>query len=106
MWRLTGGATGFAALLMVFSLAPPAAQAASTRPPKTVLDYFLLLPDKYFEVTRGRGERLRWLRDTHSTVDVRHGYLSMNGDGAQAGLELCLFRRPEGSYLVAVSGNL
>jgi hypothetical protein len=92
---------GSAGVLTAFAAA---AIAAAPVPPKTVLDYFLLLPNKYFEI--GRRERMRWLKDTHSIVDTRHGYLRMYGDGAQAELELCLFRKAGGSYLIGVAGNL
>src|SRR5262249_19657263 len=70
--------------------------------PRTVVDYFLLLPDRYFEP----GDRRELLGPLHGPlIDVKNGYISFEGDGAQQDLDVCLFRRPDGSFLVAVSNN-
>ncbi len=80
--------------------------AAAQKPPKTVVDFFLLLPHKYFELEPDTPrQRLDWLRRNLGTVDVPHGYLRMPGDGAQISLTVCLFKRTDGSYLAAVGSN-
>ncbi|RYG68851.1 hypothetical protein EON80_10860 [bacterium] len=68
---------------------------------RTVLDYFRLLPIKYFE-TGNRQDLLKgeWPR----VVDIKNDYLSIQGDGAQPSLEVAIFRY-RGIDLVAVSSQ-
>jgi hypothetical protein len=61
----------------------------------TVVDYFLLLPRDSFEAPPAV-----WLKS--ALIDVRNGYMSCTGDGAQAPFEVALFRFRDGSPLVAV----
>jgi hypothetical protein len=70
--------------------------------PRTVVDYYLLLPDKYFEVDRE--QRTKWMLDQKwgAIVDVRNGYIHARGDGAQTSLYVRLFRKAGGGYLIAV----
>lgn len=75
--------------------APPVKPSKAA--PKTVVDYFLLLPQQYFEVRLS--ERSGLLR--YCTIDLKHDYLAMPGDGAQASLRIALFRHA-GRVLVAV----
>jgi hypothetical protein len=65
----------------------------------------MLLPDKYFEANRD--QRLHWMLDPKrgAIVDVANGYLFAPGDGAQTDIFTCLFKRSDGSYLVAVGYN-
>lgn len=71
--------------------------------PKTVLDYYLLLPQTYFEIPR-EGRRAL-LKQGGTVIDIPNGYIRSNGDGAQMNLEVCLFRKPDRSYVVAVSND-
>lgn len=76
--------------------------------PKTVVDFFTLLPSRYFGGVLNEAkprERLRLLNGAHSVVDVKNGYLFAAGDGAQQSLTLCLFKRADKSYVIAVSDN-
>ena len=70
--------------------------------PHTVLDYYLLLPEKYFEANKE--ERVKWMLDPRrgAIVDVKNGYLYAPGDGAQTDIYVCLFKKADGSYLIAV----
>jgi len=76
----------------------------STRP-QTVVDYYMLLPDKYFEANRE--QRLNWMLDPKrgAIVDIKNGYLYAPGDGAQTDVFVCLFKRSDGKYLIAVNYN-
>jgi len=51
--------------------------------PRTVLDYYLLLPEKYFEADKEH--RIKWMLDQKwgAIVDVKNGYIYARGDGAQ-----------------------
>ena len=69
---------------------------------RTVLDYYLLLPDKYFEANRE--QRVKWMLDSNrgAVVDLKNGYIFAPGDGAQTSIYVCLFKKIDGDYLVAV----
>jgi hypothetical protein len=76
-----------------------------SRQPQTVLDYYMLLPDKYFEANRE--QRLNWMLDPKrgAIVDIGNGYIFAPGDGAQTDVYVCLFKQSEGRYLIAVNYN-
>src|SRR5262245_43670359 len=82
-----------------------AAQSPNTNHPRTVVDYYMLLPDKYFEANRD--ERVHWMLDPKrgAIVDITNGYLYAPGDGAQTDIYTCIFKRSSGGYLVAVGYN-
>ena len=52
----------------------------------TVVDYYLLLPEKTFE-TPARN----WLQNA-TVIDKQNGYMRVTGDGAQPSFEVALFR--------------
>jgi hypothetical protein len=83
------------------------AQAKMPQPtqPQTVLDYYMLLPDRYFEANRE--QRLHWMLDPKrgAIVDIKNGYLYAPGDGAQTDIYACLFKRSDGRYVIAVNYN-
>ena len=93
----------FVQLLLALTLA-----RGGAHPPRTVVDYYLLLPSKYFEglATDTRSERMRLFRDFKgSFIDRQHGFLHIRGDGAQPDLNVCIFKRTDGTYLAAVNSN-
>jgi len=70
--------------------------------PKSVLDYYLLLPDKYFEANQE--ERVKFMLNERrgAVVDVEHGYLHALGDGAQTDIYVRLFERSGQLPVIAV----
>ena len=79
---------------------------AQSSTPKTVLDYYQLLPEKYFEADKEK--RVKWMLDASrgAVVDIKNGYIYAAGDGAQASLYIRLFKRPKGGTpLVAVKSH-
>lgn len=80
-------------------LGDAAVSAPRAKSPRTVVDYYMLLPARYFEIDRRNLLNLKY----GAVVDVRNGYIHTWHDGAQQGLEVALFRRPDGSYLVAIN---
>lgn len=79
--------------------------------PRTVREFFALLPDKYFTLEgcdrahdkncdRARAE---FLKTFLQIEDAANGYLKTACDGAQSCLTMALFKRPDGSYLVGVN---
>jgi hypothetical protein len=91
-------------LLAVFSIQPSSVAYQSSKP-RTVLDYYLLLPDKYFEANKE--QRVKWMLDPKrgAIVDVRNGYIYAPGDGAQMSIYVCLFKKADGSYLIGVKSS-
>ncbi|MDQ3801661.1 MAG: hypothetical protein M3384_19735 [Acidobacteriota bacterium] len=87
------------------------AETSSGSQPKTVRDFFMLLPQKYFTLEGCepktdkdcRKARLDYLKTHVDVEDTQNGYLSGGCDGAQACLTMALFKRPDGSYLIGVS---
>src|SRR5260370_34641067 len=94
--------------MLAMDLCASPTTGAAAPPPRTVLDYYLLLPSRYLGGlgTDSRAERLRLLHDSKgSFVDIRNGYLHVAGAGEQSDLNVCIFRRPDQTYLAAVNAN-
>jgi hypothetical protein len=68
----------------------------------TVLDYYKLLPEKYFEADHE--ERIKWMLDPKrgAVVDIKNGYIYAPGDGGQADIYVCVFKKHDGTCLIAV----
>lgn len=92
-------------------VAPP-----TTDGTKTVRDFFTLLPDKYFvlegcerdkdkDCSKARAEYLKTFTEVE---DIKNGYFKGGCDGAQSCIEMAIFKRPDGNYLVglATSGEM
>ncbi|MGH9946150.1 MAG: hypothetical protein ACRD6X_03015 [Pyrinomonadaceae bacterium] len=82
-----------------------------TAGPKNVRDFFMLLPEKYFtfescerdkdkDCKRAREE---YLKNFGEVVDVANGYIKGGCDGAQNCIEMAIFKRPDGTYLVGIA---
>jgi len=68
------------------------------KPAQSVVDYYLLLPDKYLTAGGNRQERLKSIKIN----DARNGYLRI--EGAWEGYtEIALFKKPDRTDLIAVS---
>jgi len=95
----------FLAVLIWLTKIVVSAQSPQPNEPHTVVDYYMLLPDKYFEANRD--ERLHWMLDPKrgAIVDISNGYLYAPGDGAQTDIYACLFKKSNGTYLMAVGYN-
>jgi hypothetical protein len=89
-WR---GATKFA---VQFDRQQPASIVKAEPETTSVVDYYLLLPDKTFE-TPAR----QWLHNA-TVIDKQNGYMSVGGDGAQASFQVALFRYRDGRPLLAL----
>lgn len=78
--------------------------AAQSPEPKTVADFFLLVPDRYVGSydLRHRQEMLRGDR-RGVVVDIPNGYISYDASDNPSGFEFAVFRKSNGGYLVAYS---
>ncbi|HEY8563025.1 MAG TPA: hypothetical protein VIL74_21795 [Pyrinomonadaceae bacterium] len=83
---------------------------ALTDQPRTVRDFFNLLPEKYFllegcEPAEDRNcERARaeYVKNYLEIEDAANGYWKSGCDGAQSCLQMALFKRPDAGYVVGV----
>ena len=79
--------------------------------PRTVRDFFNLLPEKYFTLEGCDREtdkdckkaRAEYLKNFTLVEDIPNGYFKGACDGAQACIEMAIFKRPDGTYLVGVA---
>lgn len=88
----------------------PSSTAAWQRPkdgvPKNVLDFYMMLPAKYF-VWDGCAKDdeacnlKRKIDDPDPTIDIPNGFLSVGSDLQSS--EFAIFKKKDGSYLAAVS---
>ena len=94
--------------LLVLILASVA--LAQTKQPKTVRDFFNLLPQKYFtlegcEPAKDKNcdkARKEYIETFLETEDTANGYWKSGCDGAQSCLTMALFKRLNGTYIVAI----
>jgi hypothetical protein len=77
-------------------------ESSQTSEPHGVVDYYLLLPDQYFEANEE--QRVNWMLNggRGAVVDLDHGYIYAPGDGAQTDIYVRLFERPNQGPLIAV----
>lgn len=82
-----------------------------TKNPKTVRDFFTLLPQKYFTLegclpAKDRNcvkARAEYLKTFTEVEDTANGYFKGGCDGAQSCLEMALFKRPDNSYIIGLA---
>ncbi|HMW02108.1 MAG TPA: hypothetical protein PKE58_18355 [Acidobacteriota bacterium] len=70
----------------------------SGQAPKTVLDYYLQLPNRYLFSGGDRAARMKLIK----IQDVKNGYLRLEGDW-EGFSEIALFRQPNGTPLIVVT---
>lgn len=96
----------FRILTLLLALAVmPIAVSAQKNQPKTVRDFFMALPDKYFSLDCCMSmpkskQKAEYLKRYLKVEDAANGYLSGYGDAAQEGFVMALFKRPNGTYLI------
>lgn len=93
---------------------PEPAATPRTKPaagePRTIRDFFNLLPQKYFTLEGCYPDtdkdcskaRAQYLKDMTVVEDIPNGYFKGGCDGGQACIEMAIFKRRDGSYLVGV----
>jgi hypothetical protein len=82
--------------LMTAAIAILTLLRAADDKPMTVVDYYLLLPEKTFEAPVPD-----WLQNA-TVIDKQNGYIAITGDGAQPNFEVALFRYRDGRPLLVV----
>lgn len=84
--------------------------ATQTNQPKTVREFFNLLPQKYFRLegcepkTDRNCEKSRkeYVKTFLEIEDNKNGYWKSGCDGAQSCLTMALFKRPDSTYIVHI----
>jgi hypothetical protein len=84
--------------------------SAQTKPPQTVREYFMLLPQTYFVVESCNTDivkdcrpfKVEYLKRFLKVEDTKNGYLEGDGDGSQERFKMALFRRANGTHLVGL----
>lgn len=97
------------ALIFVVLLFSPAIYGQSKQP-RTVRDFFNLLPQKYFTLegcnpAQDRNcekARREYIANYLEVEDTANGYWKSGCDGAQSCLTMALFKRPSNEYIVAL----
>lgn len=76
--------------------------SAQKKPPRTVEDFYLLLPAKYIQPLAAAKDRRKLIK----TRDVANGYLYLSGASAmpdwEGWAEIALFKKSNGEYVVGV----
>ena len=75
------------------------------------MDFFALLPEKYFTLEGCdrasdkdcKKARADYLKTYAEVEDIKNGYFKGGCDGAQSCIEMAIFKRPDGTYLVGVA---
>jgi hypothetical protein len=78
--------------------------------PSNVLEFFAALPDKYFTLEGCdpatdkdcKKARAEYLKTFTEVSDTKNGYFKGGCDGGQSCIEMAIFKRPDGGYLVGV----
>lgn len=79
--------------------------------PKNVMEFFALLPKKYFNLEGCfrdddkdcRKARAEYLKNYGEIEDIKNGYFKAGCDGGQSCIEMALFKRPDKSYVIALA---
>jgi hypothetical protein len=77
------------------------ASPARSSAPKTVEDYLLLVPERYFPYDLSFRQDLLHGGHRGVVIDVRNGYISWDASDAPDSFEFAIFRKSNGSYVVA-----
>ncbi len=85
--------------------------AAISGGPKTIREFFMALPEKYFYMEGCerpkdkdcQAAKREYLKTYTEVEDIKNGYLKAGCDGAQSCIEMAIFRKPDNSYLVMVA---
>ena len=98
------------ALICIVLLIASQGVVAQTKRPKSVRDYFMLLPQKYFAVESCNTDiekdcrpfKIEYLKRFLKVEDKANGYLEGDGDGSQEKLKMTLFDRPNGTSVIGL----
>ena len=76
--------------------------AAQSPEPKTVADFFRIVPDRYIGFDRDFREGLLRHERRGAVIDIPNGYISWDASDNPEEFEFAIFRKSNGKYLVAI----
>ncbi len=89
-------------LAIILTLGAVSSTSAQNKMPRTVEDFYMLLPAKYIQPLGEMKDRKKLIK----TRDVANGYLYLSGKAAMPGwegwAEIALFKKTNGEYVVGV----
>lgn len=85
-------------ILLVFSC-----HTMANEQPKNIVDYFKLLPEKYFQNAKERDEILETKHSSSTIVDAKNGYIHIDRDVVPS-FTVALFKQADKNDLIAVYG--
>lgn len=68
--------------------------------PKNVREFFMVLPEKYFQIECCEGSKKEYLKNYLTVEDLKNGFMEGGGDAAQNGFTMAIFKRPDQTYIV------
>ena len=83
--------------------------------PKTITDFYMALPDSRSSATgewhffhppdgvHGQAAIAKYRRSLIKIEDIKNGYLKLEGQAWEGWVEMALFKKTDGSYIVAIS---
>jgi hypothetical protein len=89
--------------LILFLIVAAPLTAFGQKQPQTILDYYLLVPQKYLRYAGGETREAR--QSSIYIRDVEHGYLQVRQPNGEFYTALALFKGEDGSHLVAVENR-
>lgn len=93
----------FALLFVWLATMATTAQKKSVKPtPKTVRDFFMLLPSAYFEVGCCKDTKESYLKTYLDVEDTANGYMKGGAEAGQGGFEMTLFKKPDNAYIIGL----
>lgn len=89
---------------------PSSTPGSRSSQPRTVIEFFKVLPEKYFGLEGCFREtdkdckkaRADYLKTFTEVADIKNGYFKGGCDGAQSCIEMAIFKRPDETYLIGV----
>lgn len=79
------------------------AAGPQSRPPKTVVDYFLMVPEKFFPYDLSFRRELLQSGHRGAIIDIPNGYISWDASDAPDAFELAIFRKRNGKHVLVYS---
>jgi hypothetical protein len=90
-------------LTLIVLLASTAANSPlppDTQKPRTILDYYIMVPHRYLQL---QGADSRAARESAISIrDVENGYIQVRQQAGETYTALALFKRPDGAHVVGV----
>ena len=88
----------FCFTLVLLAAFAPASYGQRVKPPQNVLEYFMALPTKYFDLEQYSGKRQNMIK----TQDIENGYLRLEFNGLDGYGEVALFKNTDGTKTLGI----